>query len=881
MPSRSWLACTAPFVLFAAGCSSLADPGEREEREGRDKQHPLGVMQRQQARLSADGSIPAGAVLRAVQDRRNAVQAQAALDGPGAGIAWNWLGPGNVGGRIRSIVIHPTIHSRMWVGSVGGGIWRTDDAGVSWYPQNDFLATLPVSCLVMDPNNPDRLLAGTGEGFFDAVQGSSNTAILQGAGIFESTDAGATWNHVAATATPAWQFVNRLAFSPVQPSLVLAATGSGIWRSVDGGATWSQVTTARTMDIDCHPADASKAVAGRADGLAQYSIDGGLTWQTAIGPLNSTRVELAYARSNPSIVYCTAADAAWRVKVWRSGDGGQQYVQRTTDSGVSTYSLYLNTLWVDPTNADRIAFGAVSMYRSIDGGVTRTTITTGGHSDYHIVVEHPLYDGTTNRRVYTGNDGGIHTRTDLLSGSWQELNNNLGITQFYGAAVNPASGRVLAGAQDNGTSRFTGDPQNWNYNVIGGDGGFCAADQNDPNYFYGEYQRLMIQRSTNGGSSFGSVTSGLTDSGSSTNSNFIPYFMLDPNDQNRMLACGRSLWRSNSIKGTPGWTVIKPGRSCSALTGGGPAQAHFQDNAPCNISTCAVALGNSDVIWVGHNDGEVYRTANGTAASPTWTLVDGVGGQLPDRWISSFSIDPTDPRRVYVSIMGYHRDNVWRTSDAGATWTQITGSGAFALPTAPVSWVSRHPRLPGWLYAATDVGLYTSTDDGTTWTAVTDGPGAVAMDQLVWRDDRRLLVVTHGLGVWEATIAAATATPVAGGCPPSAPVLNAGPPVLGATELWTMTGAPAGALVLFGYSFGPPANVAIGACTVQLDLPNSAPYAAGLTDGNGAWVYGLPIPLLPALAGAEVTAQALALQNGGALLGLGELSTGVQLVLGF
>jgi hypothetical protein len=254
---------------------------------------------------------------------------------------------------------------------------------------------------------------------------------------------------------------------------------------------------------------------------------------------------------------------------------------------------------------------------------------------------------------------------------------------------------------------------------------------------------------------------------------------------------------------------------------------------------------------------------------------------LPDRWISSIWIDPVDHQRVIVSLMGYELDNLWRTIDNGVTWQRITGTAPFALPKAPVTWITRHRRLPGWLYAATDVGLFTSTDDGNTWTAVTDGPAVVPIDQLVWRDDHRLLTITHGRGVYEGTVLAAAATPVGTGCGSGPPVLTAGAPILGQNESWTMTAAPASAPVFFGYSFGPPVPLAIGPCIVQIDLPNSAPYPAGATNGSGVWNYSLSIPLLPVLAGSQVTAQALALVSGGALLGAGELSNGVVLTLGF
>lgn len=838
----------------------------------REPHHPGGMAQRAQARRLADGSVPHDALVQAWQRR----QAMAAVDDLGGPVTWTWLGPGNIGGRLRAVLIHPTNPARMWLGSAGGGVWRSDDAGQSWQPMNGLLTMLGCGCMLLDPADPEHLWFGSGEGFFDAEAGSNNTAILRGAGLFESFDAGATWTRVPATATPDWYFVNRLAVSPQDANVLLAATGSGIWRSTDRGQTWNRRTTARALDVDFHPADGSRAVAGQADGRALRSTDGGLSWSGVQVAASATRVELAYARSSPQTIYATVSDTAWNIHVWRSTDGGQSFTQRSS-SAVGTYSLYNNVLWVDPTNANNLVYGGVQLYVSTDGGQTRTQSTTGAHPDYHVVVEHPGFNGGTNRRVYTGDDGGLHTRANWQTGTWTALNQGLGVTQFYGAAMNPTSGVMVAGAQDNGTSRFAGNAAVWNYNVIGGDGGFCAADPTDPNYFYGGYQYFGARRSSNGGTSWTDIRGATTgDPGF----NFIPYFLLDPNQPDRMLACGRALWRTNDVKtGTPpAWTQIKAPRSCVADD---PGSAHFQDNPPCNHSTVQIAQGNSDVIWVGHNDGEVYRTANGTAPTPTWTLVDGAGGVLPDRWISSIAIDPADHGHVIVSCMGYASDNLWQTRDHGASWQPVSGVGTGALPALPVSWVVMHPRLPSCLFAATDLGVFCSTDGGGRWAPVAGGPENVCIDQLVWKNERELLCVTHGNGVWLLGLPLAVAQPVGAGCATgSPPVLTSSPPVVGGSAGLQMTGARPAALVFFAFSFGPPAGQVIGTCVLQVELAGSAPYAAGFTTAGGAWSHGLVIPAWSSLVGARVVAQALVLGSGGPLLGAGDLSNGLQLTLG-
>ena len=180
-------------------------------------------------RIPPDGLTRAKAHLQAM--RR---QAALAATQPVAGIsrgAWTWKGPGNIGGRTRSLAFSPANPSTIFAATVGGGIWKTTNGGSSWAPVDDFLANLAVTTIVFKPGEPATLLAGTGEGFF-------NFDAIRGAGIFRSTDGGTTWSQLPSTRNFNYDFVNRIAFS-ADGSIALAATGTGLFRSVDGGATWS------------------------------------------------------------------------------------------------------------------------------------------------------------------------------------------------------------------------------------------------------------------------------------------------------------------------------------------------------------------------------------------------------------------------------------------------------------------------------------------------------------------------------------------------------------------------------------------------------------------------------------------------------------------
>jgi hypothetical protein len=886
MRSLSLVAMSVALVTFV-GCAGFEQPGNTGEAPSLS---PRGAVLRWHSRKDADGTIPAGALYREAVALRQRLDSQPQLSGGPTN--WSLLGPGNIGGRIRSILIHPSNPSIMWIGSVSGGVWKSTNAGSSWTMLPDLPVVLAVTCMVLDPNDPNTIYAGTGEqAFFDNVEGSSNSAVNVGAGVFKSTDGGASWSQLPSTAGPAWNSVTRLAIDHGNPSIIVASTITGIYRSTDGGTTWSQRTSTKTFDVKIDPSDSSKYVAGRGDGRAQYSTDGGVTWSTtAQFSASATRVELAYAQSSPNIVYA-AVSTSGSIRIWRSINGGQTYTQQTTANVVSVLSNYTSALWVDPTNSNTVVTGGLDLYRSTNAGVNFTKVSAwasypnSAHADHHVIVEHPQFDGVTNRTVYFGNDGGIQRATNVYTvantSGWTNMNSGLAITQLYGICVNPTSGVVLGGAQDNGTSRGTptSGVNGWTASQ-GGDGGFCAADPNDPNYFYMQYQYIGLTRSSNAGQSAGTNIKGTINE---PTPNFMNYILLDPNDSNRLYVCGAALWRTNNAKtgSPPTWTSVKPALVCPSSTPTPPHPAHFSDNPPCNISTVAVAKGNSNIVWVGHNNGDLYYTTNGLAGSPSWTRVDQNGAGLPDRWVSRIAIDHVDPNRVTVSFLGFAADNVFRTDNSGAAWSLRNGSGPNTLPPVPVSCIVQHRVVRNAYYAATDLGLFYTEDDGVNWVPAVGGPAIVPIDEIVWRNDKTLFVGTHGRSIWSCDVTPASISSVGTGCGLSTtPVLVAGLPIIGSAQTYTLTNAAPNAPTALALSGGPPNPVAIGPCVLQPNLVGMLTVLSGTTNGAGSVVKNINHPALTSLLGAQLTTQMLVAVAGGPLFGVGELSNGLTMTFG-
>ncbi|URM89095.1 hypothetical protein LUW75_02655 [Streptomyces sp. MRC013] len=687
--------------------------------------------------------------------------------------AWEWLGPGNIGGRTRGLVIDPDEPRRMWAASAGGGVWHTADGGGRWAPVDDFLGNLACACIVMDPADPARMYVGTGEGF-------SNGDALRGAGVFTTADT-VTWAPLPATQTPDFHYVSRIAVSSTG-EVLLAATDSGLHRCDDPArATWRQVLRVPVADVRYDPGDDRRAVAGAMrDGEAWYTRDGGLSWLPAERGPWTGRVELAYAARTAEVVY--ASVQAVDGEIWRSSDGGASYLRRRTlgPDGrkapyLGTQGWYDNAVWAgDPTDEDLLVVGGVNLWRSTDGGDRLREISTwwddrSVHADHHAITAHPGYDGRGNRTVFFGNDGGVFEAADLAAvgtepgppyvAGWTELVNNYGATQFYGGAGNASTGTIIGGAQDNGTLAV--DPaagsETWR-KIFGGDGGWCAADPSDPDVFYGEYVHLGIHRCTDGATTDG-VSAGepwyeryingqvLDPVANAWQWKPVPYripdamtgdalfiapFVLDPNEPRRILAGGMSLWRTddagepNTLSSGPGWRSVKPpaGRPVSAI---------------------AVAPGHPEVVWVGHADGQVFRTGDGTDPVPSWDRV-GVTGPRPlepARYCTCLTAHPDDPDTVYATFGGYVRGNVWATGDGGGEWVNL-GS---ALPAAPVRALAVHPRHPAYLYCGTEVGLFASEDAGLSWSPTNEGPTNCSVDDLFWMGGT-LVCVTHGRGMF-------------------------------------------------------------------------------------------------------------------------------------
>lgn len=742
------------FALLLA-CPSLAGPVRTAAaaEQGEFAQEDIEARQRWrlERRLGPDGRYDAMAPLRArleLAARTRPTQATGATGTTDAGIwNWDWLGPGNIGGRVRALVIHPTTPNTMWAGTAGGGIWRTTNGGNSWFPMTDFLPSLAVASLVLDPTDPTTLYAGTGE-----LVGSNWT--IAGAGIFKSMNSGLTWTQLPRTMD--FAYVSSLAHHPTEAGVVLAGTQAGVFRTPDGGVTWYPFFTPTDGPADLravryvgyHPGFPNMIAVGTLSNF-YLSTNGGLTFtlQTSGAPgkmpTNPGDCVAAFPKNFSKHLFVQAASTIPVINdttdwIYESRDSGQTWspILRTNADNWS------NAIWVAPNDTNLIVFGGFGDLRRSTNGSTAIWISNGSlyrlgnsaHGDQHAIVPHPNYNGSSNRTVFIANDGGVQRVTDIATvttiAGWTNLANNLGCSQFFTGAAAPDGSVIMGGMQDVGTAMLGpgGGPQDWT-TPGDGDGFNCAIDPTNTQRRYLSAQNLSIRRTFNGGTEWIDAVTGLDDWANGT-CDFAAPLAMSPHNPLTLWAGGESLWRSTD--GAANWE-----RRRYPIAG---------------YPRCvAIAFSASDpnVMWVGYNNGTVSYSWNG---GNSWTDHVVEAG----RWITDIAINPAVATEVFVTLNHTSTDNVRFTYNAGATWEVRNGSGATGLPTIAVSSVTYHPLQPNWVYVGTDIGVFASEDKGLNWSvtasgAGNEGPNNVEVDDLFWQGTTHLLAATHGRGIYRCT----------------------------------------------------------------------------------------------------------------------------------
>ena len=645
---------------------------------------------------------------------------------------WTSIGPQPLtwgtanSGRVWTVAVNPTNSSIVYIGTDGGGVWKTADGGTTWSPLTDTQPSLTITSIALAPSDPNTIFAATGNS--SQANGTAATDAY-GAGILKSIDGGATWSQIGAPFVQS-NFVRSVSSVDVQPGnsqVVLAAAGN-LYRSTDGGASWNIVlSTVNAIQVLFDPSNASHAFLMSNSGVYQSS-DGGITWSPTNGAGNNLLPyqqfnfwSLAVSASSPNILY-----AAGR----QTSDSSSGFY-KSTDSGANWSAVGIPggdiinywgwTLRVHPTNPSVVFAGSLGMHVSTNGGTTWTDANGGGvHVDHHALTFTP--DGS---RLFLGNDGGIWTTTNTtgVSVTWTSLNTDITTALFYpGFSIHPTDvNTTFAGAQDNGTLRYGGSV-NW-HNVACGDGGWTAIDFFQPQNVYAACQNIEVLKSTAGGApGFQSAQSGINTLDRST---FMPPLVMDPSSSQRLYFGTYRLYQTSD--GAASWTAIS-----GDLTNGR------------TIDAIAVAPSDSNTLYTGSSDGQIYVSRNAlSGASATWT---NSSSGLANRAVTQIAVHPQDPLTAYAALSGYSTSHVFKTTNGGATWAAI-GSN---LPDVPANDILIDPDQNTTLYLATDIGVFQSLDSGVSWLPLGAGmPRVVVSAVRLHRPTRTLRAVTYGRGAWD------------------------------------------------------------------------------------------------------------------------------------
>ncbi|HTB08155.1 MAG TPA: T9SS type A sorting domain-containing protein, partial [Bacteroidia bacterium] len=460
------------------------------------------------------------------------------------GLTWSNMGPNNIGGRTRAILVDNRDNSgnTLFAGGVSGGLWKSTNAGQTWTYINDTASNICVSCIAQDING--NIYYGTGEGFSLYYQGEGFSTGILGGGIFKSTDDGATFSLLASTKPTisnndgvAWAYVNRIAIQSNNPSVVYAGTNTGLFVSTDGGNTWTKAISGDCLDVKIS-ADASVVVISlNGIGYYAYPTSSGTTSFTKMkssgaGLLpNSYRIEFAISPEDHERVYASVVNSTGALigeymtkSAVSSGYGGYWYcIAPGGSTAFNPYGVgggnqgdYDNTVGVDPKNEARALFGGTTLWAwqgtSLSdtlGGWTSLTSYYGWpysptsiHPDEHAIV----FDPNSPNVVYVGCDGGIFKSVNNGI-DWAPMNRNYDVTQYYAIAFGPYPlPNDIAGAgggtQDNGSPYIPG-PSSTDLNIgdavdlSGGDGGQGVISYINPNAYFVSFDNNSLSRSAN------------------------------------------------------------------------------------------------------------------------------------------------------------------------------------------------------------------------------------------------------------------------------------------------------------------------------------------------------------------------------------------------
>jgi photosystem II stability/assembly factor-like uncharacterized protein len=641
------------------------------------------------------------------------------------------------------VAFDPADSNTFYIGSPAGSTWKTTDGGNTWASLYDFLPTLGVADIKINPLDRNTIFVATGDG-----DGSDTYS----SGVIVSHDGGATWSTTGVNWAPtAYETAHSILINPQDTATIILGASSGIFISHNSGASFVNVFAGNFGQVIYNPADTNIIYGSMyTDTSSQImrSADGGNTWVSVTHFTDVQRVNLAVCPANPAIVKALASSNTSRNSsglegVYSSSDSGQTYTALFTDDTSCTHDIldwdlglptancggqgwYDLCIAIDPANPLQVSIGGVNSYYSQDGGTTWQLETQwwGGdsgvvvvHADKHCLAYHPLTGA-----LFMTCDGGVYKNYGPLVQPWTDLTNGIGNTEFYRCAVDNDVPFVIAGAQDNGTKMINGAVYS---DLTGGDGMQPLINHGDPsNIFYCSYPSGSIDMTRDGGANYHNITDTIHSGGA-----WVSPYLLNPFDTANILLAYTQVFSTdnNGIS----WAPISP---------------VFDSNS--DIDVLVMAPTNPNYIYAVYDDYNVWKsvihyTTNGGA---TWdTIFVPINDYV---FITDLVVDPKNEGHFWVTVGGYSSgDKVWSYNLATSLWSNQGGS----LPNLPVDCMVIDTSS-GTQYLGTDAAVFYRDTAMTNWALYNNHLPTVHIDDLhINYTTGQLWAATFGRGMWNTT----------------------------------------------------------------------------------------------------------------------------------
>ncbi len=703
--------------------------------------------------------------------------ASALADSTFAGLELRSIGPALMAGRIADIAIHQDDPSTWYVAVGSGGVWKTENAGITWKPIFEDQSSYSIGCVTIDPNNPHTVWVGTGENV-------GGRHVGYGDGIYRSEDGGSTWKNLGLEDS---HHISRIVVHPADSRVVwVAAQGPlwskggqrGLYKTTDGGRSWNKVLGddewVGVTDAVIDPRDPDVLYAAtwqRHRNVASYmgggpgsgihrSTDGGQTWRELKKGLPKSmmgKIGLAISPQDPDVVYAAIELDRRSGAVYYSADRGTSWEKRSETVGGGTGPHYYQELYASPHAFDRIYLMDVRMKVSDDGGATfRAVNTERKHVDNHALAfraDDPDY-------LLSGTDGGIYESFDLGK-SWRFIA-NLPVTQFYKVALDDAEPfyNVYGGTQDNNSQGGPSRTDNrhgirncdW-FVTMYGDGHQSATEPGNPDIVYAEMQQGLMARMDRTTGEIVLIQPQPGEGEDYERWNWDSPILVSPHSPTRLYFASQRVWRSDD-RGD-GWTPISGDLTRDQerielpimdRTWGWDAPWDFVAMSTYNtITSLAESPLQEGLIYTGTDDGLIQVTQDG---GTSWRKIE--VGSLPGvpetAFVNDIKADLYDANTVYVALDNHKYGDLepylLKSTDRGKSWKSIAGN----IPERTLVWriVQDHVK-PGLLFAGTEFGVYFTIDGGKKWVKLTGNvPTIPFRDLVIQRRENDLVGATFG-----------------------------------------------------------------------------------------------------------------------------------------